>query len=61
MDSRLRHLIIDEINRVADQHTENLVLTPKTWEEYLRVVGIVRGLRLAVELIEATYTEYMKT
>lgn len=60
MESHLKSRIIAEIDKIANVETENLVLTPRTLDEYLRIVGRVQGLRLAIELIEETYQQYMK-
>lgn len=60
MESRLKALIIDELKKTATIETDNLVLTPKTLEEYRHIVGKVQGLRLAIEIIEQSYTDYMK-
>lgn len=60
MDSHLKALILSELDKIAIAETENLVLTPKTLDEYLRIAGKVQGLRLAIEVIEEKYTEYMK-
>lgn len=60
MQSHLKALIINELQKTAQAETENLVLTPKTLDEYLRIVGKVQGLRLAIEIIDEQYTEYMK-
>lgn len=51
--------IIAEIEKSVQVETENLVLTPKTLDEYLRIVGKVQGLRLAVDIIREQYTEYV--
>lgn len=61
MDSHLKALILARINEVAKEETENLVLTPKALDEYLRIVGKVQGLRVAIDIIEGMYTEYMKS
>lgn len=61
MDNHLKALILHELDKLAKAETENLVLTLKTPDEYLRIVGRVQGLRLAIEVIDETYTEYMKS
>jgi hypothetical protein len=60
VESHLKTLILDALDKTAKTEAENLVLTPKTLEEYLRIVGRVQGLRLAIDIIEETSTEYMK-
>ena len=60
MDSHLKSLILDAIDKAARSETENLVLTPKTLEEYLRIVGKVQGLRLSADIIDEQFTEYLK-
>lgn len=61
MESHLKAIVLDALEKTAQAETENLVLTPKTLEDYLRIVGRVQGLRLAMEIIEDKYTEYMKS
>lgn len=51
--------IIRELEKQSTEETENLVLTPKTLDEYLRIVGRVQGLRLAVDIIREQYSEYV--
>lgn len=59
MDHHLRHLICDAIEKAAQTEAENLVLTPKTLEQYLVVVGKAQGLRLAIQILDETFSEYM--
>lgn len=61
MDSHVKALILVELDKIAKAETQNLVLTPKTLDEYLRIVGKVQGLRLAMDIIEEQFTEYMKS
>jgi hypothetical protein len=60
MDIYVKGLIEEEIERTAQTETENLVLTPKTLEEYLRIVGKVQGLRLAVDIMNRVYKEFLE-
>ena len=60
MESHLKAIVLDALDKTAKAETENLVLTPKTLEEYLRIVGRVQGLRLAIDIIEDKYTEFLK-
>lgn len=60
MESHLKAIILAKLDEIARAETENLVLTPKTHDEYLRIVGRVQGLRLAIEVIDEQYTEYVK-
>lgn len=61
MDSHLKSLVLAQLDKTAREETENLVLTPKSPDEYLRIVGKVQGLRLAIDIIEQTFSEYINS
>lgn len=61
MTSELIAKIFHALKSAAAEESENLFLTTKPHDEYLRIVGRVQGLRLAMELIEEAYTEHMKS
>lgn len=57
----LRSIVAHKLEKAAGDLTENLVLTPKTHDDYLLIVGKVQGIRLAIELMEEAYSEYIKS
>lgn len=62
MDSHLKSLIVSAIDKVVAERSKNVTLVPaKTFEDYMRQVGNIHGLVEARDIIEETYSEYVRS